>query len=77
MRPRNTASQGRQDASRRNGTSFFREVISELRRSTWPSREEAMRLTAMVIVVGTVMGLFLWFVDSVFSFFIRTVVLGG
>ena len=77
MRPRNTASQGRQDSSRRDGTSFFREVISELKRSTWPSRQETMRLTAMVIVVGTAMGLFLWLVDSIFSFFVRTVLLGG
>lgn len=44
-----------------------REVISELRKVTWPSREEASRLTVMVIAVSIVMGLFLGAVDFIFT----------
>jgi preprotein translocase subunit SecE len=38
-----------------------------LRRVTWPSREEAMRLTLMVIAVSAVIGLFLGLIDMGFA----------
>ena len=46
---------------------FIGETISELRRVTWPNREETTRLTIMVIAVAVVIGLFLGLVDLVFS----------
>ena len=46
---------------------FIGEAISELRRVTWPSRQETMRLTIMVIVVSAVVGLFLGVIDLFFS----------
>ena len=39
------------------------EIISELRRVTWPSREETMRLTLMVLAVSGAVGVFLGLVD--------------
>jgi preprotein translocase subunit SecE len=42
------------------------EVVSELRRVTWPTREETLRLTIMVIAVSAVIGAFLGAVDLVF-----------
>jgi len=77
MRPRELLQNQRQDASRNQGGSFFRDIIGELRRSTWPTREEATRLTIMVIIVGSIMGAFLWLVDSIFGLLIRVLVLGG
>jgi len=44
-----------------------REVISELKKTTWPSKEESRRLTVMVLVVSAVMGVILGFADFVFS----------
>ena len=44
-----------------------REVISELKKSTWPSKEEARRLTVMVLVVSAFMGVVLGLADFVFS----------
>ncbi len=38
-----------------------------MRRVTWPSREEAMRLTLMVIAVSAVIGLFLGLIDMGFA----------
>ena len=45
----------------------FGEVVSELRRVTWPTRDETMRLTLMVLAVSAVIGVFLGAVDIVFS----------
>ena len=46
---------------------FVGETISELRRVTWPSRQETVRLTIMVISVAGVIGLFLGIVDLGFG----------
>ncbi len=46
---------------------FLQEVISELRKSVWPSREETARLTAIVIALSVVVGFFLGGLDRVFA----------
>jgi preprotein translocase subunit SecE len=43
------------------------EVVSELRRVTWPTRQETTRLTIMVIVVAAAIGVFLGLTDMGFS----------
>ena len=43
------------------------EVIGELRRVTWPTREETFRLSVMVVAVAVAMGIFLGLVDLAFS----------
>ena len=42
---------------------FVRETISELRKVVWPSRQEATRLTLLVIAISVVVGIFLGLVD--------------
>jgi preprotein translocase SecE subunit len=46
---------------------LIEEIVSELRRVTWPSREETMRLTLMVLAVAATVGIFLGLVDIAFS----------
>ena len=46
---------------------MFGEVASELRRVTWPTREETMRLTLMVLAVSAVVGVFLGLIDLGFA----------
>ena len=46
---------------------FIGEVVSELRRVTWPTRQETMRLTIMVVAVATAIGLFLGIFDMGFA----------
>ena len=46
---------------------FITDSFNELRRVTWPSREETSRLTVMVIAVSASVGLFLYVVDLVFQ----------
>lgn len=46
---------------------FIVEVFQELRKVTWPSREETVRLTLLVIVLSAAMGAFLGLFDWGFS----------
>jgi len=46
-------------------TKFYRETVGELRKVSWPSREEATNLTMIVLVVLVAMALFLGAVDWV------------
>jgi preprotein translocase subunit SecE len=46
---------------------YFRESRAEMRKVTWPTRDEAVNLTAIVLVVTVLMSLFLWGLDVVFD----------
>ncbi len=46
---------------------FFQETISELRKVSWPTRKEAIRLTEIVIIVIFVMAIFLGGLDYIYS----------
>jgi preprotein translocase subunit SecE len=50
---------------------YFRETRGEIRKVTWPTREEAWRLTAIVLGVTAAFAVFLWAVDALFSSTIR------
>jgi len=67
---RNTTLPGRLDpraARRAFSLSFLAEALSELRRVTWPTREETLRLTLIVISVAGVVGVFLGVIDLAFA----------
>jgi preprotein translocase subunit SecE len=44
-------------------------MIAELRKVSWPSRQEATQLTMIVLVVVTVMSIFLGTLDLIFARF--------
>ncbi len=46
---------------------YLRETRGELRKVTWPTRQESQRLTAIVLGVTAVMALFLGVLDFIFS----------
>ncbi|MBN2387630.1 MAG: preprotein translocase subunit SecE [Anaerolineales bacterium] len=50
---------------------WWRETIGELRKVTWPTRQEALRLTAIVLVVMTGMAIFLFLVDRIATELLR------
>ena len=55
--------------------SFFTEVVAELRKAHWPTRQEALRLSIMVLVVCAIVGAILGALDWAFTWlFLR---LGG
>ncbi len=45
---------------------FFRDTNGEMKKVTWPSRNEVVGTTAVVIVATIVFALFLWGCDVVF-----------
>jgi preprotein translocase subunit SecE len=46
---------------------YLRQTRGELRKVTWPTREESQRLTAIVLGVTAVMAIFLGTLDFIFS----------
>jgi len=46
---------------------FLKEVRSELKRVTWPTRNEAIRLTSVVIAVSIVVGIYIGALDYLFT----------
>ena len=48
---------------------FLNEVVSELRKVHWPTRQETIAATVVVLVVVTIVSLWLSLVDGVLSFF--------
>ncbi len=46
---------------------YFSEAFAELRRVTWPSRQETVRLSIMVIAVAMAVGIILGVIDLGFS----------
>jgi preprotein translocase subunit SecE len=51
----------------RRAQEFVREVLAEFRKVTWPSRQELINSTVVVITVTVVVSLFLGAVDVVLA----------
>ncbi len=47
--------------------SFFAEVLAELRKAHWPTRQEALRLSILVLLVAVVVGAILGVLDLGFT----------
>ena len=52
---------------------FLKEVNAELRKVTWPTKEELIGSTIVTIVVSLIMSIFIGFVDRILTFAIKTV----
>lgn len=55
---------------------FWRETIGELRKVTWPTPEEAWKMTRLVLVVMVIMAMILGVLDFAFSRLITFLVAG-
>ena len=53
---------------------YVRESKEELKKVTWPSRDEVTSFTIVVVVTLLVISFFLWGVDSGLMYFIQTVI---
>jgi preprotein translocase SecE subunit len=57
-----------QDQMRRfRPVEFIQEVISELRKAVWPTRQETIRLTWVVLIIGALVGSILGLYDFTLS----------
>lgn len=53
---------------------WYRETIGELRKVTWPTTPEALKLTRVVLIVMVIMSFLLWGLDLLFSKLITAIV---
>jgi len=52
---------------------FWRETVGELRKVTWPTRQEATNLTIIVLIVMAGMSIFLFLVDKLATYLLALV----
>ncbi|MGD0354890.1 MAG: preprotein translocase subunit SecE [Dehalococcoidia bacterium] len=64
-------------APKKRGFTFFSDIVGELRKTVWPTRQETIRLTAIVIGICLFMALVLGTLDYGFSELVAKVFLGG
>jgi len=64
---RNQPQVSQQAMGRVHPVTFLREVVEELKKSVWPTRQETTRLTAVVIVLAVTVGFLLGGLDRLFS----------
>ena len=57
----------RQKEERTKPTDFMREVVSELRKTSWPTRSETIRLAAIVFVAIVILTAFIFAIDLAFG----------
>ncbi len=49
---------------------LFKEAKQEIRKVVWPTRQETLQTTMIVVVVVLIMGLLLWGLDSLLSWLV-------
>jgi preprotein translocase subunit SecE len=55
---------------------FARESVRETKKVVWPTRKEAMQMTAIVFAFVLVMAIFLWSADKLLEFVLYDLILG-
>ena len=78
--PKNTkvkSTKTKSTKTKKSRLAFIGDTISELRKVVWPTRQEAMRLTVMVLIVCVVVGIILGTIDYGFAELISKVFLRG
>ncbi|MEE8405251.1 MAG: preprotein translocase subunit SecE [candidate division Zixibacteria bacterium] len=58
-------------------TRFLKEVNVELRKVTWPSKDELVGSTIVVIIVSFMVAIFIGIVDKVLTLIVTTIFGGG
>jgi len=51
--------------------SYLRGVRTEIRRVSWPTRNEVISLTALILLLVVIMTLYIWGVDTVLQAILR------
>jgi len=61
----------------RNLIAFLKDSRTEVRKMVWPTRAETMQTTLMVMVIVVLLSLFLWLVDMLLGWGVKTLLGGG
>ncbi|MGH7728078.1 MAG: preprotein translocase subunit SecE [Vulcanimicrobiaceae bacterium] len=51
------------DARRQNAERFIRDIVSEMKRVTWPSRQEWISATILTVALVVVLGVYTYVID--------------
>ena len=54
-------------------TKFLKEVNAELRKVTWPTKDELIGSTIVVIVVSVILAVFIGIVDRILAYLVQTI----
>jgi preprotein translocase subunit SecE len=46
---------------------YVREVIAEVKKVTWPSRKQTQEMTALVVIVSLLVGVYIGSLDFIFQ----------
>jgi preprotein translocase subunit SecE len=46
---------------------FFTDIVKEMKKVTWPKREELKESTTVVIITALIFGVFVYIVDKIIS----------
>lgn len=60
---------------KKTGFRSVRSIIAELKKVAWPSRQEVIRLTVIVLIVTVAMAIMLGAIDLAFSSFVDAVLI--
>jgi preprotein translocase subunit SecE len=52
---------------------FAKETRIELRKVVWPTREETLKTTGMIMIAVVVVSIFLWIVDAFFTWGVKSI----
>lgn len=52
---------------------FAKETRIELRKVVWPTREETMKTTGMIMIAVVIVAIFLWIVDAFFTWGVSSI----
>jgi preprotein translocase subunit SecE len=52
-------------------SAFFKETKIELRKVVWPTRDETVKTTGMIMVAVVIVAIFLWIVDAIFTWAVQ------
>jgi preprotein translocase subunit SecE len=52
-------------------SAFINETKIELRKVVWPTRDETVKTTGMIMVAVVIVAIFLWIVDAFFSWMVQ------
>ena len=56
---------------------FLKEVVAELRKVTWPTKDELIGSTIVTIVVSSIVAVFIGIVDQILTYVVQFIFGGG
>jgi len=69
-----TAPENRAISTARGIPSFYRSVVMEMKKVTWPERPDVQRATIAIIIFVLLLGLFIYLIDALLGYVLVTLI---